>query len=181
MSRLLAGFLAPLLFCPGTSGKTVAGTFRSEAAWRENGQFITAFVFRGDGGLLVCRLDDPALAAQRQARLLLFQDPGLDLHSLSCPDKLSKAQITGESERRSGPPGPNSFTFVSVHSVSQPSGTQPEHPPSGPAHILDAPEDPDGSGDPDLTFTVLLLNPDSAGNPLDHFSAEESGQNLSLL
>lgn len=28
----------------------------------------------------------------------------------------------------------------------------------------------------DLGFTVLLLNPDSAGNPLEHFSAEEAGQ-----
>lgn len=28
----------------------------------------------------------------------------------------------------------------------------------------------------DLTFTVLLLNADSAGNPLEHFSAEEAGQ-----
>lgn len=30
----------------------------------------------------------------------------------------------------------------------------------------------------DLRFTVLLLNPDSAGNPLEHFSAEEAGQTL---
>lgn len=28
----------------------------------------------------------------------------------------------------------------------------------------------------DLSFTVLLLNADSAGNPLEHFSAEEAGQ-----
>lgn len=27
----------------------------------------------------------------------------------------------------------------------------------------------------DLGFTLLLFNPDSAGNPLDHFSAEEAG------
>ena len=29
---------------------------------------------------------------------------------------------------------------------------------------------------PDLAFTVLLLNADSAGNPLEHFSAEEAGE-----
>lgn len=28
----------------------------------------------------------------------------------------------------------------------------------------------------DLIFTVLLFNADSAGNPLEHFSAEEAGQ-----
>lgn len=35
----------------------------------------------------------------------------------------------------------------------------------------------------DLMFTVLLLNADSAGNPLEHFSAEEAGQgkNKSLI
>lgn len=30
----------------------------------------------------------------------------------------------------------------------------------------------------DLSFTVLLLNADSAGNPLEHFSAEEAGQTI---
>lgn len=30
----------------------------------------------------------------------------------------------------------------------------------------------------DLGFTVLLLNADSAGNPLEHFSAEVAGQTL---
>lgn len=29
---------------------------------------------------------------------------------------------------------------------------------------------------PDLAFTALLLNTDSAGNPLEHFSAEEAGR-----
>lgn len=33
----------------------------------------------------------------------------------------------------------------------------------------------------DLQFTVLLLNADSAGNPLEHFSAEEAGQTRPVL
>jgi hypothetical protein len=33
----------------------------------------------------------------------------------------------------------------------------------------------------DLTFTILLFNPDSAGNPLEHFSAEEAGQYMHTL
>ncbi len=28
----------------------------------------------------------------------------------------------------------------------------------------------------DLRFQITLMNPDTAGNPLDHFSAEETGQ-----
>ncbi|KAF6737242.1 Integral membrane protein GPR180 [Oryzias melastigma] len=162
MSRLLAAFLAPLLFCLGISGKTVTGIFRSEAARRENGQFITAFVFRGDGGLLVCQLDDPALAAQKQSKLLLYQDLDLELDSLSCAEKLRKAQITvslsqeehNQSIPHQAPPTSWTLLYTDRHTCQE------------------NPEDP---ADPDLTFTVLLLNPDSAGNPLDHFSAEEAG------
>lgn len=33
----------------------------------------------------------------------------------------------------------------------------------------------------DLSFTVLLFNTDSAGNPLEHFSAEEAGQTSTVL
>lgn len=33
----------------------------------------------------------------------------------------------------------------------------------------------------DLSFTVLLFNADSAGNPLEHFSAEEAGQTSQIL
>lgn len=30
----------------------------------------------------------------------------------------------------------------------------------------------------DVQFQITLLNPDAAGNPLDHFSAEEAGESL---
>lgn len=33
----------------------------------------------------------------------------------------------------------------------------------------------------DLSFTVLLFNADSAGNPLEHYSAEEAGQTSRIL
>lgn len=49
----------------------------------------------GDGGLLVCRLDNSALATEKESRLLLYPDMDLDLDNLSCKDRLSKAQLTG--------------------------------------------------------------------------------------
>lgn len=32
----------------------------------------------------------------------------------------------------------------------------------------------------DVSFEMMLLNPDAEGNPLDHFSAGESGKNVHL-
>lgn len=32
----------------------------------------------------------------------------------------------------------------------------------------------------DIPFEMVLLNPDAEGNPLDHFSARESGKNMCL-
>lgn len=49
----------------------------------------------GSSGLLVCRLDNPALAAEKESRLLLYQDAELD--NLSCSERLTKAQLSSMS------------------------------------------------------------------------------------
>jgi len=51
-------------------------------------------VYPGDSGLLVCRLDNPSLAAEKESRLLLYQDMDSDLDNLSCSERLGKAQFT---------------------------------------------------------------------------------------
>lgn len=45
---------------------------------------------------MVCRLDNSALATEKESKLLLYPDMDLDLDNLSCTEKLSKAQLTGE-------------------------------------------------------------------------------------
>lgn len=52
--------------------------------------------FVGDNGLLVCRLDNSALATEKESRLLLYQDMNSDLDNLSCSERLSRAQFTSE-------------------------------------------------------------------------------------
>lgn len=47
-------------------------------------------------GLLVCRLENPSLAAEKESRLLLYQNLDSDLDNLSCTEKLAKAQLAGE-------------------------------------------------------------------------------------
>ncbi|XP_037552570.1 integral membrane protein GPR180 [Nematolebias whitei] len=162
MSRSLAALVAALLLSSAASGRTVRGLFKTEAARHEHGQLVAQFMFQGGNGLVVCRLDQPGPAAEKGSRLLLYQDLDSDLDNLSCSQRLSKAQLTvslSQEEQNQTIPGQVSPSVWQVRYADrhtcQESSVAP--PPS------------------DLSFTLLLLNPDSAGNPLDHFSAEEAG------
>ncbi|XP_054881021.1 integral membrane protein GPR180 isoform X2 [Poeciliopsis prolifica] len=162
MSRLSATLAVLLLLSLKASGKTVRGAFRSGAAKQENGQFITKFMYQGGGGLLVCRLDNPSLGTEKEARLLLYQDMDSDLDNLSCSQQLSRAQFTvslsqeehNQTIPRQSSPTPWQVLYADRYTCEESSAT--------PSYA-------------DLGFTLLLFNPDSAGNPLDHFSAEEAG------
>lgn len=58
MSYLLATLVAAVLLSSEGLGKTVTGLFKSEVARQENGQFITKFMYQGNGAdvLLMCHL-----------------------------------------------------------------------------------------------------------------------------
>uniref|UniRef100_A0A1A8RRM8 G protein-coupled receptor 180 n=1 Tax=Nothobranchius rachovii TaxID=451742 RepID=A0A1A8RRM8_9TELE len=160
MSRLFATLVAAVLLGSEASGKTVTGLFRSEAARQENGQFITKFMFQGGNGLVVCRLENPLLAAQRESRLLLYQDLDSDLDNLSCSQRLSRAHFTiplSQEEHNQTIPPHSSPSLWRVLYADR--GTCQE----------------DSVTHSDVRFTLLMLNADSAGNPLEHFSAEETG------
>lgn len=49
MSYLLATLVAAVLLSSEGLGKTVTGLFKSEVARQENGQFITKFMYQGNG------------------------------------------------------------------------------------------------------------------------------------
>ncbi|KAK7893076.1 hypothetical protein WMY93_022228 [Mugilogobius chulae] len=100
MSRLLARCLCLLLLLSETWGKTVTGVFRSEVARERNGQYITKFMFGGDVGLLVCRLDNAALAVEKESRLLLFPEIQPDLDKLSCSAETGTSTIHNSPETR---------------------------------------------------------------------------------
>ncbi|TNN70273.1 Integral membrane protein GPR180 [Liparis tanakae] len=143
-------------------GKSVTGLFGSEAARQQKGQFITKFMYQGDNGLLVCRLDNSNLAMAKGSKLHLYQDMDSDLDNLSCPERLAKAQFTihlSEEEHNQSIPRQSSPTIwqalYSDRYTCQESAVIPHH--------------------ADLSVTLLLFNADSAGNPLEHFSAEEAG------
>ncbi|XP_062236864.1 integral membrane protein GPR180 [Platichthys flesus] len=160
MARLLCALAAAVLLGGGVRGKTVTGHLRSDAARETRGQFISSFMYQGDGGLLVCRLDNPALATEKESMLLLFQDTDLD--TLSCSERLVRAHFTihlsheehNQTIARTSSPTAWQVLYADRYTCQE-SAVIPSH--------------------PDISFTVLLLNADSAGNPLEHFSAEEAG------
>lgn len=50
----------------------------------------------GSGGLLVCQLQNPSLATEKESRLLLYQNLESDLDNLSCTEKVAKAQFASK-------------------------------------------------------------------------------------
>ncbi|XP_031679971.1 integral membrane protein GPR180 [Oncorhynchus kisutch] len=164
MYPLMLTFTAFLLCIPATFGKTVSGVFKSDAAREQNGQYITKFMYNVGRGLVVCRLENATLAMEKESRLLLFPETedGFDIDNLSCHDRLSKAQLSirlSEEEHNQSIPHLHSPTaWMALYADRYTCGEGGIIPAHG-----------------DLTFTILLFNPDSAGNPLEHFSAEEAG------
>ncbi|KAJ3582027.1 hypothetical protein NHX12_015966 [Muraenolepis orangiensis] len=150
-------------FPVGCVGKTVTGLFKSEVAREQNGQFITVFMYQGDNGLLVNRLHDVPLAVEKESRLLLYTNiQASSLDNLSCSERLTKAKIiihlTDEEHNQTIPrqPSPSIWQALYVDRYTcREGGPIPAH--------------------GDVGFTLLLLNADSAGNPREHFSAEEAG------
>ncbi|KAJ8393838.1 hypothetical protein AAFF_G00055670 [Aldrovandia affinis] len=146
---------------PLTSGKTVLGVFRSDVARGNNGQYITKFLFHGQNALMVYRLEDVPTAMEKEARLLLFQAlKGSD--NLSCLEHLSGAQL--------------SITL----SAQEHNQTIPKQPFPQTWHVWYADRYTCQEGDidvahNDIRFQISFFNPDVAGNPMDHFSAEEAG------
>ncbi|XP_068612601.1 integral membrane protein GPR180 [Brachionichthys hirsutus] len=162
MSRFLASLTAVVMLGSAARGKTVTGLFRSKDARRQNGQFVTRFMYQGDGGLLVCRTDSAALLEQKESRLLLYRGADSGPDALSCPEKLAKAQFTiwlnreehNQSIPRQSPPTAWTALYADKYTCQENAA-------------ISAPDD--------VGFTISLFNADSAGNPLDHFSAEEAG------
>ncbi|XP_031648601.1 integral membrane protein GPR180-like [Oncorhynchus kisutch] len=164
MYPLMFTLTAYLLCIPATFGKTVSGVFKSDAAREQNGQYITKFMYNVGRGLVVCRLANAPLATEKESRLLFFpeMEDGFDIDNLSCHERLSKAQLSirlSEEEHNQSIPHLHSPTaWMALYADRYTCGEGGIIPAHG-----------------DLTFTILLFNPDSAGNPLEHFSTEEAG------
>ncbi|XP_053353794.1 integral membrane protein GPR180 [Clarias gariepinus] len=142
-------------------GKTVSGVFQSHTARENNGQYIAKFLYHGENGLISYRLENVPLLVHKEARLLLFQ--GIEsFENLSCLDRVSGAQL-------------KISLSAEEHNQTIPRQARPQA-----WHVMYADrytcqeEELDAVLE-DVGFQLIMLNPDSAGNPTDHFSAEEAG------
>ncbi|XP_077200005.1 integral membrane protein GPR180 [Paroedura picta] len=149
----------------GAQAKTIQGGFSSAAA--RTGQVVAQFQFHGDCALLYVRIHNVATAIGKEARLHLFpaqewQKLQENLPSYSCTERLSKAPLimnmnsTEQNLTVSQVPYPDTWYVFYVDKFT-------------------CAENYDHSQWEDVQFEMVILNPDTEGNPLDHFSAGESG------
>ncbi|XP_068923439.1 integral membrane protein GPR180 isoform X3 [Petaurus breviceps papuanus] len=164
--------LLAMAFCcfswlPSSRGKTLRGSFSSASAWELQGQSISHFQFHGDHALLCVRINNIAAAIGKEAKLYLFQaQEWLKLQEgtqedYSCTEKLSKAPLT----------------MTLNHTEHNLTVSQIPYPQMWYVFYVDkftCDDDFENSELEDISFEMILLNPDAAGNPLDHFSAGES-------
>ncbi|XP_034971759.2 integral membrane protein GPR180 isoform X1 [Zootoca vivipara] len=145
--------------------KTVRGGFSSAAAGA--GQAAAQFQFHGDCALLYVRINNVATAVGKEAKLHLFQaQEWLKLQEsyqdYSCKERLSKAQLimhlnlTEQNLTVSQIPYPDTWYVFYVDKFT-------------------CAVNYEDSESEEVQFEMVLLNPDAEGNPLDHFSAGESG------
>ncbi|OCT95464.1 integral membrane protein GPR180-like [Xenopus laevis] len=159
--------LVVLQLVQAARARTVRGSLDSGAAWHGRGQHIVTFLFHGDQAVLRVKIHNVAAAAGKESAFYLYQDEQwLQIHSsleeYSCPERLSLAQVTiplNQTEYNYTLPQmayPKAWYVIYVDKFT----------------CLVKYEDQKSDA---ITFEVTMLNPDAAGNPFDHFGADESG------
>ncbi|XP_072114842.1 integral membrane protein GPR180 isoform X1 [Mobula birostris] len=158
-----------LLMC---DGKTVTGSFSSEIAAQSGGQQVAKFLFHGTNGLINCKIDNRTVAIDKGAKLYLFHEQAwLKLQEkteeVNCLLKSSEAQLTIALDDVENNQNLSQFPYPQAcHIVYADKYTCSEK---------EFAMDNDNFAAETIKFKLVLLNPDVANNPLDHFSAEESG------
>ncbi|XP_042695040.1 integral membrane protein GPR180 [Centrocercus urophasianus] len=155
------------LLCAGGAAwsKTLRGGFVSSAARLEPWRPVARFQFRGDHAVLCVRITDVAAAVTKEARLHLFQAQEWQklqnhIQDHRCTEKFSKAQLT----------------MTVNHTEQNLTVSQIPYPETWYVFYVDKFTcEENYSESEDIQFEMVLLNPDAEGNPLDHFSAGESG------
>ncbi|XP_053313601.1 integral membrane protein GPR180 [Spea bombifrons] len=159
--------LTVLALLHNARAKTVHGSFDSALAWHNRGQHIVTFLFHGDQAVLCVRITNVAAAVGKEAAIYLYQDEEWvkmqrTMEEYSCPERLSLAYV-------SIPLNQTEYNYTLPQIVS-PKAWYAIY--ADRYTCLMSYEDPNTD---DITFEVTLLNPDAAGNPFDHFGADESG------
>ncbi|XP_072267165.1 integral membrane protein GPR180 [Pyxicephalus adspersus] len=167
VAGLLVAAAAGLWLLHTVQAKTVHGSFDSALAWHSRGQHIFTFLFHGEQAVLRVRISNVAAAVGKDAALYLYQDEEWvrmhgSMEEYSCPERLALAQVTIPlNQTEYNYTLPQIISPVAWYAIYVDKYT-----------CLMSYEDPTSD---EITFQVTLLNPDAAGNPFDHFGADESG------
>ncbi|KAK6485741.1 integral membrane protein GPR180-like isoform X1 [Huso huso] len=165
MRLLFLHILVCINLVPPATGKTISGFFSSVATRNTRGQYIGKFLYHGKNALLHCRIEDIQAAVEKEATLILFREhTWLNLHeseNLSCLEYLLKAELTVTLNQEE-----NNQTIPQLHFPQTWYVSYVDH------HTC---EEGDIIASDAIQFEIMMFNPDAEGNPLDHFSAEETG------
>lgn len=163
--RVLFCFSVLLLQVFKCEAKTVSGTFSSKVSRSDWGQYVTTYCFHGNA-LINYTLEGETDGAPQ---LLLFTKADLeDLEGEDCQGKLSRASFTYELKNTTGnvsvnaQPTPHLYHVMFVDQST----------------CLDPDSRGEGEGSTEtreIQYTIQLLNPDSLGNPTEHFGDDETG------
>lgn len=163
--RALFCFSVLLLQVFKCQAKTVSGTLSSKVSRSDWGQYVTTFCFHGNA-LINYTLDGEMGGAPQ---LLLFTKADLeDLEEEDCQDKLSRASFTYELKNTTG--------NVSVNAQPTPHLYHVLYVDQSTCLGPDSQGEGEGSTETqEIQYTIQLLNPDSLGNPTEHFGDDETG------
>lgn len=158
LRQLSVSVLFVLIHTAGS--KTIGGTFSSQNAVKEWGQYLTTFCFHGQA-LLNYTLNDTGHGSPKFV-LILNDDWSDALEEPDCDGKLELARAVYEINNKSG-----NFT---VNYMSKPNLY----------HVLYIDDYTCGDDSTEIKpnyiqYTIQLLNPDSLGNPTEHFGDDETG------
>lgn len=163
--RALFCFSVLLLQVFKCQAKTVSGTFSSKVSRSDWGQYVTTFCFHGNA-LINYTLEGETGGFPQ---LLLFTKADLeDLEEEDCQDKLSRASFTYELKNTTG--------NVSVNAQPTPHLYHILYVDQSTCLGTDSQGEGEGSTETqEIQYTIQLLNPDSLGNPTEHFGDDETG------
>ncbi|XP_063430310.1 integral membrane protein GPR180-like isoform X1 [Mytilus trossulus] len=158
--RHLSVLLTFSYFLKTTNSKTISGTLSSHSAINEWGQYLTTFCFHGQA-LLNYTLNDTGHSSPKFV-LFLNDDWSDALQEDACENKFELARAVYQIKNRTG-----NFT---VSYIDKPHLY----------HVLYVDDNTCGDDSREIKpnyihYTIQLLNPDSLGNPTEHFGDDETG------
>ncbi|XP_064614818.1 integral membrane protein GPR180-like [Liolophura sinensis] len=144
--------------------KTIQGTFTTALAQASFGQYLTSFCFHGETAEIRYILNTTGQTPPK-IYLFLHEDWPEAAEAKTCEDKLERARVVFELVNVTGKYVVSHFKYPRIWHVLYADGYT-----CSPGRPVTPVEQPNY-----IQYDLQLVNPDSLGNPTEHFSDEETG------